>query len=193
MKFDPRTVVVVLIALIGLAGLFFADLAHAVEPQQTTVTQTTAGSAATLTSDGQGLALQNQDRILARIWGLTDEEMQRAQLLLRGPRAAFSVANLTPIEALGIHARSAAERRHYAELFARTHHQDTERVLAWAVAFEDALHRLYPNEPVISFDGQAKVAATPAAAEANHLPEGSYVPLPGKVVQPAKAAKLVRQ
>ncbi|MDP1165713.1 integrating conjugative element protein, partial [Klebsiella pneumoniae] len=82
---------------------------------QTTMAQTSTGQAGALTSDGQGLVLQSQDRILARIWGLTDDEMQRAQLLLRGPRAAFSVANLTPIEALGIHARNAAERKRYAE------------------------------------------------------------------------------
>ncbi len=189
MKVNTRFLFVTLIALIGVGGLFFAELAHAVEPQQTTMAQTSTGQAGALTSDGQGLVLQSQDRILARIWGLTDDEMQRAQLLLRGPRAAFSVANLTPMEALGIHARNAAERKRYAELFAKAHHQDTERVLAWAVAFEDAMRRLYPNEPVISFDGLPKVAATPAAAEANHLPNGSYVPVPGNVVQPPKSVK----
>ncbi len=102
MKVNTRFLFVTLIALIGVGGLFFAELAHAVEPQQTTMAQTSTGQAGALTSDGQGLVLQSQDRILARIWGLTDDEMQRAQLLLRGPRAAFSVANLTPIEALGI-------------------------------------------------------------------------------------------
>lgn len=171
----------------ALACLLVCGLAQAVESQQTAVSQTGTGAAGAGTTDSQGFALQSQDRVLARIWGLTDEEMQRAQLLLRGPRAAFSVANLTPIEALGIHARSAAERRRYAELFARAHHQDTERVLAWAVAFEEAMKRLYPNEPVVSYDGLPKVPATPAAAEASHLPNGSYIPLPGNVVLPAKA------
>ncbi|WP_439952512.1 hypothetical protein, partial [Escherichia coli] len=66
MKVNPRFLFVTLIALIGVGGLFFAELAHAVEPQQTTMAQTSTGQAGALTSDGQGLVLQGQDRILAR-------------------------------------------------------------------------------------------------------------------------------
>ena len=66
--------------------------------------------------------LDERDRILAQIWNLSDEEMRRAKVLLEGPRKLFSVANLSPVEALGIHARTDAERRKYAEMFVRAFH-----------------------------------------------------------------------
>lgn len=53
--------------------------------------------------------------------------MLRAKVLLLGPRKAFSVENLSPIETLGIHARSDAERRKYAEMFVRAFRSDVER------------------------------------------------------------------
>lgn len=112
----------------------------------------------------------------AQVWGLTPAEMQRATMLLKGPRATFSVATLSPVEALGIHARTPAERRKYAELFVRAFHQDVERVLAWNQAADEALRRLYPNEPVISFDNVSKVAADPAVAAGANIPRSLLVP-----------------
>ena len=75
--------------------------------------------------------MDDRDRLLGQIWGLTNDEMIRAKVLLEGPRKSFSVENLSPIEALGIHARTDAERRKYAEMFARAFHADVERTLAW--------------------------------------------------------------
>ena len=89
------------------------------------------------------------DVVAARYWGLTLEEMKRAKLLMSGPRGAFSDPRISPVEVLGVHARSAAERNKYAELFARMLHEDTERVLAWNLAGSRAIQRMYPDEPVI--------------------------------------------
>jgi hypothetical protein len=92
----------------------------------------------------------------ARIWGLTVDDIQRARSLMQpgSARAAFSSPNLSPVEALGIHARSDAERRKYAELFARALHADTERIVAWMATYSAIYARLYPNEPVIDFHGR---------------------------------------
>ena len=69
-------------------------------------------------------------------WGLDESEWQRYQSLLQGIRGSVSPATLSPLEVLGIHARSADERRRYAEQWA---------VLAFQRAYDDAQRRLFPN------------------------------------------------
>ena len=49
------------------------------------------------------------------------------------------------MEALGIHARTDAERRKYAEMFARAFHADVERSLAWNQAFTEAIGAPLPQ------------------------------------------------
>ena len=119
--------------------------------------------------------LDDRDRLLAQIWTLSSEEMIRAKVLLEGPRKSFSVANLSPIEALGIHARNDAERRKYAELFARAFHADVERSLAWNSAFYEAMGRLYPNEPMVDYSGVQKVQVPIGAADAMNVPRSLVV------------------
>lgn len=119
--------------------------------------------------------LDDRDRLLAQIWNLSSEEMIRAKVLLEGPRKSFSVANLSPIEALGIHARNDAERRKYAELFARAFHADVERSLAWNTAFYEAMGRLYPNEPMVDYSGVQKVQVPIGAADAMNVPRSLVV------------------
>lgn len=125
--------------------------------------------------------LDEHDRLLAQIWRLSDEEMIRAKVLLQGPRKTFSVPNLSPIEALGIHARNDAERRKYAEMFARAFHADVERSLAWNAAFTEAMGRLYPNLPVIDHTGSPRTVAPVGAADALGVPRSL-------IVEPARPA-----
>src|SRR5438552_2988613 len=95
-----------------------------------TVTQTSA-STSTIT-----------DEELAQIWNLTIPEIRRARMLMQGPRGTFSSPQLSPIEALGIHARTDAEREHYARLFARISYEDTLRVLAWSRTAQAEVQRI---------------------------------------------------
>ena len=153
------------------ATLLTASIATAAADQNTVgVRNTAVGATAQTPQATDRNALLPSETLLAQIWGLTPEEMQRASTLLKGPRASFSVANLSPVEALGIHARTPAERRKYAELFVRAFHQDVERTLAWNLAADEAMKRMYPNEPVISFDGVPKVDADPAIAAGANVP-----------------------
>lgn len=140
--------------------------------------------------------MDDRDRLLGQIWGLTNEEMIRAKVLLEGQRKSFSVENLSPIEALGIHARTDAERRKYAEMFARAFHADVERTLAWNQAFTEAMARLYPNESVVDFSGGQRVAAPLGAADALGVPRSLIVdqapsaqPLPRPLQQRPAAPK----
>lgn len=132
--------------------------------------------------------LDERDRLLAQIWNLSDDEMKRAKVLLEGPRKSFSVENLSPVEALGIHARSDAERRKYAEAFARALHADVERSLAWNQAFTEAMARLYPNEPVVDYRGMQAVAAPVGAADALGVPRDLVIDSAPSAPKPGSSA-----
>lgn len=123
-------------------------------------------------SDSERLVtdLDARDRLVADIWGLSADEMSRAKVLMQGPRAAFSVSNLSPLEALGIHARSESERRKYAQMLAKAFHADVQRSLAWNNAFQEAIDTLTRNDPLVSFEGLAPVRAPVGSADAMNVP-----------------------
>ncbi len=93
-------------------------------------------------------------------WDLTESEWLRYKTLMQGIRGRLS-PDISPIEALGIHARSEAERRYYAERWARALRDDTERVLAFQRAYDAAWKALYGEEPLIDLSrlAQARSAA----------------------------------
>jgi hypothetical protein len=95
--------------------------------------------------DEYATSITASDRALSSLWEITPEEAVRVRLLMKGIRGAISVKNISPYEVLGIHARSDAERRQYAERFARMMAEDTQRVLAFNSAYLDAHERLYPG------------------------------------------------
>lgn len=85
------------------------------------------------------------ERSSAQYWGLTLEDYRRYQSLMKGMRGAVSDPRISPIEVLGIHARDDAERRKYAEMFARLMAEDTQRVLQFQLEYDGAFKRLYPT------------------------------------------------
>jgi len=93
--------------------------------------------------------LSAMERARANSWGLSDTDWRRYQSLKRGIRGSVSTANLSPIEVLGIHARDGAERRAYAERWARAMHEDAERILAFQHAYDAAAKRLFSGQTLI--------------------------------------------
>ncbi len=88
----------------------------------------------------------------ARVWDLSEAEWRRYQQLMQGIRGSISPSTISPIEVLGIHARDEAERQQYAEAWARAMREDVDRILAFQRAYDTAVKRLYPNEPLIDID-----------------------------------------
>ena len=87
----------------------------------------------------------------AEAWKLTERDWERYETLMEGPRGIWS-PKLDPITALGVEARSAEERRRYAELLVAVERERTERELAFQRAYDEAWQRLYPDEmPVDEF------------------------------------------
>ena len=85
---------------------------------------------------------------------------------MRGPRGAFSVANISPLEVLGIHAETPAERRAYADRLVKLLYEDTERVLAFEREVQAAWQRL--GQPL--FDpARLPVKATRTGLDTDHL------------------------
>ena len=113
------------------------------------VSNTTARKTHAVSTDVTRTPLSVSERERSNAWSLTDTEWRRYQSLLLGIRGSISPANLSPIEVLGIHARDSAERRRYAERWARTMRDDAERILAFQHAYDAAAKRLFSGQPLI--------------------------------------------
>ncbi|MDO8825994.1 TIGR03759 family integrating conjugative element protein [Methylophaga sp.] len=71
-------------------------------------------------------------------WGLSAAEYARYEDLMEGIRGSISPDTISPLEVLGIHAQNEAERKKYARMWADMMEQDTERVLAFQRAYDQA-------------------------------------------------------
>lgn len=86
----------------------------------------------------------------AAVWNLTAADWSRYGELMRGRRGAWS-PDADPLLVLGAHARTAAERRRFAEAFVLAEHARVEGELAFERAVQAAWTRLFP--------GQLRIAA----------------------------------
>ncbi|MEQ9379239.1 MAG: DUF4400 domain-containing protein [Pirellulales bacterium] len=64
-------------------------------------------------------------------------------------RGSISPTTLSPIEALGIHARDATERNHFAERWAALMLEDAEHILAFQQDYDAAITRLVGEQRLI--------------------------------------------
>lgn len=106
------------------------------------------------------------DARLARDWGLHPDEWARYRHLMAGPLGIWS-PHLDPLTALGIEARSQAERERYAELQVQVEGARVARILAYQRAYNAAWKRLYPHLEPVEFTpaplNQARVADVDAS------------------------------
>lgn len=90
------------------------------------------------------------DARFAREWGLKREEWARYRHLMQGPLGIWT-PHLDPLTALGIEARSQAEREHYAALEVRMEGERVAKILMFQRAYDAAWKRLYPHLEPVSF------------------------------------------
>lgn len=93
-------------------------------------------------------SVTNESSIRAQ-WGLEKTEWDRYQELMKGIRGSLSVENISPLEVLGIHAKTDQERKKYAMAWAKVMKEDTERVLKFQFAFDDAARQINDRHKVI--------------------------------------------
>ncbi len=130
--------VIAVITLLGLPAAFAGEHVNSPTPK------TGTNESSTTTS-----RLSETEHARAKHWALSATEWQRYQSLMQGIRGSISPATISPIEVLGIHARDEAERRRYAELWAQAMRDDVDRILAFQHAYDAAMKRLSPDEPLI--------------------------------------------
>jgi integrating conjugative element protein (TIGR03759 family) len=135
---------------------------YAIDRVSTQIVETGTGSPST-----SGTTLSASELARARTWGLSATEWRRYQQLMQGIRGSVSPSTISPIEVLGIHARDHEERRRYAETWARTLHEDVDRILAFQRAYDEAAKRLYPNQPFIDIARLPDKAAKPNLFQAS--------------------------
>lgn len=90
----------------------------------------------------------------ARVWGLNeDEEKRYIQLLQSRSGIYYKNLRLTPVDILGLNARTDSEREHFAEIAAHHEAQKVAQNIAWNNAFYQAYNQLFQNIPVVgNFD-----------------------------------------
>jgi integrating conjugative element protein (TIGR03759 family) len=147
------------IALVASSPVMATDIAS------TRVKETGQAASSTATN-----SLSETDRVRARTWGLSETEWRRYKQLMQGVRGSISPSTISPIEVLGIHARDEAERRRYAQVWARAMHEDASRILAFQHAYDAATKQLYPNELLIDLNRlPEKSGTTSALVSTDHL------------------------
>jgi integrating conjugative element protein (TIGR03759 family) len=106
----------------------------------------------------QHSTIRNSEERQATEWGLTAEDWSRYRELMRGPLGTYS-PDLDPLTALGIEARTAAERRRFAELQVRAEARRVEKILSYQRAYDAAWQVLFPRmqrvnaSPVVALRG----------------------------------------
>jgi hypothetical protein len=175
-----------------LGAFMYQKCSHAVEVGSTQIAPVKSSAAAAASPNvsallGGGLWWMNanNDALQARMWGLSVEEIQRARVLMQGPRGAFSSLQLSPLEALGMHASTEAERRRYAEMFAKVSVEDTKRMIAWMQVGAEVTERLTAGSKVLDFSKAPKAAVSYETADMLGVPRSSVVP-PVKATTPAR-------
>lgn len=124
----------------------------------TAQTHTAASSSAAGTERASPITAPDEAR--AHAWGLDTAEWSRYQQLMQGPLGIYS-PNLDPLTALGIEARSDAERQHYADLQVRAEAQRVQKELIYQQAYDAAWKRLHPDlTPVRSLTSTSRPNAS---------------------------------
>lgn len=156
-------------SLLASLGLACVTLAHASGAAVETSLEPTLTELSRLThSQMESTAAALLNARLARDWGLKPEEWVRYQHLMQGPLGIES-PHLDPLTALGIEARSDAERQHYAELEVQMEGRRVAKILEFQRAYDAAWKRLYPNLKPVDFASVPAVSRQPETSGTGRL------------------------
>ncbi|WP_460322837.1 TIGR03759 family integrating conjugative element protein [Pseudomonas ogarae] len=107
------------------------------------------------------MALPMAEAALAQQWGLREEELDRFRALMQGPLGTYS-PNLDPLSALGIEARTDAERRRYALLQVEAEAARVEKLLAYQRAYDQAWKDRFPAMALVNLPPMSSPATISA-------------------------------
>jgi integrating conjugative element protein (TIGR03759 family) len=148
------------------AMLIWPALGHSLTVTQPQTLPLSLTTPQTLNPAVSELQIQRFDR---HQWQLSKPEWQRYLSLMQGIRGSISPSSLSPIEVLGIHAETDAERKRYARRWAQLMREDVERILAFQQAYSEASLDLYGPQPVINKSPLPQTGTTEAYRLSNSL------------------------
>ncbi len=120
----------------------------------------------------------------AKSWDLLPKDWMDYQTLMQGPRGLWS-PDLDPITVLGIHAKTASEREHYARKLVKIERQRVEQELAFEAAYQAAQAQLFGDIPLYR-QGPAPAGGYGEAKSTQTV--DFFLKLPCKVCEPKLSA-----
>nr|WP_310615721.1 TIGR03759 family integrating conjugative element protein [Pantoea cypripedii] len=117
----------------------------------TVQTPTTQSGVSALQESSTGVLNSQQQ---AQQWGLSDNDWNRYQTLMKGERGIMS-PGLDPLTALGVESDNSAERRRLAELWVKHEYARAEKELAFQREINAAWLRLYPETLAVNMGSNA--------------------------------------
>lgn len=129
----------------------------------------------------------NEDQLHeAQVWNLSEQEEKRYVLLMQNRSSVYyKNKSLSPVEILGMNARTAQERQKFASLAAEQNEQQIAQLLTWRTAFNKAYQKRTKDlKRVQSFDTSKY---SPYAYKAVDLKPGDKVFLYLESGDPVKA------
>ncbi len=111
-------------------------------------------------SEQVSTTLSESETRVSEDWNLTVEEVETLEDLKRRNRGMIS-PEITPLEWLGIFADSEAERRRYAELFARRQLEIVDAVMRFETAYAEAIQREISKTPTQPVQDKRLLLITP--------------------------------
>lgn len=85
----------------------------------------------------------------AEMWGISTEDYVRYTEIMEGPLKHWN-PNVDPVMALGIFARTEAEKLRFAEIYAQQEYRLVGQAQAFERAYRAAFHRLYPDARMVT-------------------------------------------
>lgn len=92
---------------------------------------------------------QNDLKKKSDLFGLSDIEYRKYLNIMEGPLKHWN-ENIDPVMALGIFSDNEADKKRYAELYARHEHELVTRTLRFERRYRAAYRKLYPDAEVIN-------------------------------------------
>ena len=106
----------------------------------------------------------------AQHWQLDATEWERVEMLRQEFRQHVSDRQISPLEILGLHARTEAERERYAQRWAALMIADAERILLFQRAYDEAVRKLLGDQPLIDITKlQPRTSSIPLLLQADRL------------------------
>lgn len=160
----------------SMPSLLNAETKQAASQNKSTSVESTTSTESTATGQwGFSNELQSKEQ-RAKAWGLDTKDWDRYETIMQGPRGFWS-PGLDPLTALGIEAKSSAERIRYARLQAVAEYRRAEAELAYQKAYDQAFKDLYPDSMLIGEAEPSFLKNQPPAGVLEKAPRTLFVSL----------------